>query len=158
MRHLAVDMEMLTMALESHDLESPWVLDLDSGDVIPVVSPMICGDSTTVDEVERNPSRYLHIEPIPSHESFRIMEAFAAQLSPGAARTSLLEALERRHPFRQFKAVLLAFPEVRERWFRYHDLCLNGIAEEWLKVNDVKSSPRPLPPGQKRPEGAPQGL
>ncbi len=147
MRRLAVDIDLLTEALESHDFDSAWVLDLDTGDVIPVFDPAVTGDSETSDEVERNPNRYLPIEPITSHESFGIMERFAAELAPGEAQSSLLEALQRRHPFREFKASLAEFPDLRERWFQYHDLRLKAIAEEWLEANSVKASP---PSRQKR--------
>ena len=132
-----VDPEALALALESHDPETEWVLDLRTGDVIPVTDPLVTGDTVTRDEVARDPERYLGIEPIPSHESFTLMESFAEELPSGEARDRLLEALRRKHPFREFKSVLRASPALREHWFEYHDARMLVIAERWLEENGV---------------------
>ena len=149
MRQLDIDLELLAIALESHNAESSWVLDLETGEVIPLVDPSISGETADTDEVERIPDRYLPVEPIPSHESFGIMERFAEELPHGPARSRLLDALERRHPFREFKDTLFAFPDLRERWFEYHEQRLRTLAEEWLESVGVKNSPRTPPSGQK---------
>jgi hypothetical protein len=142
-----VDPEALAIALEDHDPETEWVLDLRTGEVIPVTNPLVTGDTATRDEVAGDPERYLGIEPIPAHESFILMESFAEELRSGDARDRLLKALRRKHPFREFKAELHASPAHREQWFQYHDARMRVIAERWLEENGVKArlgaGPRP---------------
>jgi len=43
---ITVDPDALIVALESHEAETEWVLDLRTGEVIPVINPAITGDST----------------------------------------------------------------------------------------------------------------
>lgn len=40
-----VDPEALAIALEDHDPETEWVLDLRTGEVIPVTNPLVTGDA-----------------------------------------------------------------------------------------------------------------
>jgi hypothetical protein len=142
---IIIDLDALIVALESHEAETEWVLDLRTGEVIPVINPAITGDTTAQDELERDPERYLYIEPIPSREAFGIMESFAGDLPPGEARNLLLSALERRHPFREFKSALLAFPALRTQWFEYHDERMRSVAEGWLSDNEVNAELGPGP-------------
>jgi hypothetical protein len=73
------------------------------------------------------------------------MESFAAGLPPREARDLLLTALDRRHPFRDFKSALLAFSALRAQWFRYHDEHMRAIAEDWLSDNELNAEPGPGP-------------
>ncbi|MEO8054709.1 MAG: UPF0158 family protein [Acidobacteriota bacterium] len=145
--HVIIDPDSLGVALESHEAETEWVLDLRSGEVLPVIDPAISGDDTVQQELEREPQRYLYIEPIPSTQSFRIMEAFAAGLPPSEARSALIMALGQHHPFREFKAALLALPQLRAQWFAYHDAHMRTIAEQWLEDNGVNGKLRIGPSG-----------
>jgi Uncharacterised protein family (UPF0158) len=137
---ITIDPDALIVALESHEAETEWVLDLRTGEVIPVINPAITGDFTVQGELERDPERYLHIEPIPSREGFGIMGSFVADIPPGPARNRLLAALDGRHPFREFKSVLLAFPALRAQWFRYHDERMRSLAEVWLSDHELNAA------------------
>jgi len=83
-----------------------------------------------------NDERYLQIPSLGSSDGFRIMERFAA-LQDGRVREALFDALDRRRPFRSFKDALTRFPEVRERWFAYHEERLREEALAWLRVEGI---------------------
>jgi hypothetical protein len=88
--------------------------------------------------------RYLSIPSLESHEGFRIMERFALS-QEGRVREALLDALDRRHPFRSFKDALRG--EVRERWFAYHEQCLREEALDWLRSKEIDAElTTPSPP------------
>lgn len=88
------------------------------------------------DAIEREPDRFLLIDPLPSSFEFGLMADFAADLDAGAAKASLERALSGRHPFRAFKDALLDFPAVREAWFEKRN-----AAMDWLEDNGIPVDP-----------------
>jgi len=138
----------LITALEASEGEVEWYLDLTNGAVVPLFSDLVDDDPALADAVENQPDRFLPIEPIGSHEAFRIMEAFVEALPDGEPATSLASALCQRHPFRQFKDALLSWPHIREQWFRFHNARMREIAQGWLTGNEVAAqlTDRPTSP------------
>ena len=134
---MLIDAEALIVALESRDAEVEWFLDLVSGQVLPLFSEAIDDDTSFAEALDAEPDRYLLIDPIASHEAFSIMEAFVASLPPGEPSDRLASALTQRRPFRHFKDALLAWPLIREQWFRFHGSRMRQVAREWLTENDV---------------------
>jgi len=78
--------------------------------------------------------RYLPIPSLSSNEGFRIMERFAAS-QEGRVREELLDALDRRRPFRAFKDALRG--QVRDRWFAYHEQRVREEALDWLRSEEI---------------------
>ena len=113
-----------------------WYLDTETGEVL-LVTDDINDDDDLAADIEDNP-RYLAIESIPSHESFRIMEDFVATLDDPAVVRKLEHALEVRKPFRHFKDALCEFPPVREAWFKFEAAAHVRIAEEWCDANGIE--------------------
>jgi len=79
--------------------------------------------------------RYQVIDPMESHESFTIMEDFVDELPEGEGCRALGRALRLPRPFRCFKDTLVDFPDLRERWFKYHDAKMLEYAQAWLDEN-----------------------
>ena len=76
------------------------------------------------------------------------MERFAGSQTNDRVRDALFDALDRRRPFRSFKDVLAAFPEVRDRWYVYHEDWLREEALAWLKSEGIDAElTRPEIPG-----------
>ena len=71
-----------------------------------------------IDKVEENPEEYILVEPMPSYESFKVMERFANRLEVGDVKTEAIRALNMRKPFRNFKDVVES-SEYRQDWFDY---------------------------------------
>jgi hypothetical protein len=136
---MLVNADELITALEASEGEVEWYLDLTNGAVVPLFSDLVDDDPDLADAVEHQPERFLPIAPIESHEAFRIMEAFVAALPAGEPTTRLASALAQRHPFRQFKEALLAWPHIREQWFRFHHARMRDLAQDWLTGNEVEA-------------------
>jgi hypothetical protein len=139
----------LLEAFESGDGMIAWFLDGQTGELIPLMEFDEIEEEKeirrAIDEDEEG--RYLPVPSIESHEGFRIMEDFADAQDDGRVRGALIDALERRRPFRSFKDALMAFPEVRDRWFAYHQEQMREHAVDWLKIEGIDAElTRPVPP------------
>ena len=111
-----------------------WCLDTETGEVLLVTND---AEDDPPEGIEDN-LRYLAIEPISSHESFRIMKAFVAALDDPAVVQKPEHALEIRKPFRRFKDALCEVPPVREAWFKFEAAAHVRIAEEWCDANGIE--------------------
>ena len=69
-------------------------------------------------EIDENYHLMLKIEPPSSNESFVIMEKFVDKIHEKNLRTALINALNRRKPFANFK-YLIDNSDVREDWFKH---------------------------------------
>lgn len=143
MSRIRIDLDQLGVALSDHDSE--WVLDTQTGDLLIAdwlrdsewreMGIEIGGDDPGDDPLEGD--RFIMVEFIGSNEGFRWMEDFALDQEHERVRKTLLNALDRPRPFRQFKDALNAFPEVRGAWHRYEDARLKASARAWLANHDV---------------------
>lgn len=116
-------------------LEGGSYLDTETGNILLV------GDGA--DEVPENieeDSRYLWIEPIDSHESYRIMEDFIATVDDPSAAARLSQAIEGAKPFRRFKDALHDFPLLREAWFAFENAAHIRFAETWCEENGIDAN------------------
>lgn len=147
MAKIRIDWGDLEMAFDSGDGTDNWYLDRQTGDVIWL------SDDSGIEELEEirerieadeEENRFIPIPSLSSHEGFRIMEDFAARQEDARVRDALFDALDRRRPFRSFKDALTAFPEVRERWFEYHEERLREEALSWLRSEEIDAELVPL--------------
>jgi hypothetical protein len=139
---LKIDFDEFQMAIEGFDtLGEPMshFLDTETGEVL-----VLCRHWEDYDELcERIDGdlgeRYRRIEPLESHESFRIMEDFAASLPDSAIKSRLFDALSRNKPFRHFKDIVHSDPALRDRWFQFRDEAHEQYLREWLRENEVEA-------------------
>ena len=149
MAKIRIDIDQLTTALTDHD--SVWVLDLQTGQVLMeewVRDPGLrddigldvpgedAGEEDLDDFDPLESARFIAVESIESHESFRWMERFAAA-QEDRVRERLMDALDRPRPFRRFRDALAAFPAVEDAWYRYEDERLREEAESWLRSLEI---------------------
>jgi predicted nucleotidyltransferase len=120
----AVDLALLCQALEDHSGYGAWFLDPESGDVLYW--------SHDADEACPEDAGALFVDPVPSREAYGDMEDFTASLGDGRAAELLGRALNGRGAFRRFKDTLFEFPELRDVWFRFHDVRMRRRAIVWL--------------------------
>jgi hypothetical protein len=178
MAKIRIDEGELLMAFDSGDGTDHWYLDRQTGEVIFLGDDFGFDLEDDEDEAEDEEDaededdaeagwedeeralrraisrdeegrRYLPVPSLGSHEGFRIMERFAAS-QDGRVREALFDALDRRRPFRSFKDALMAFPDVRERWFAYHEERLREEALAWLESEGIDAelvSPAAEPEG-----------
>jgi len=82
-----------------------------------------------LNELEENWDKYLEIERMESYESFKIMAGFAESVDNRELRDSLINALNRKHPFQNFKWIIDNSGPYRQKWFDFK----NQRLIEWVK-------------------------
>ncbi len=143
MGRLSIDTEMIMMALDDHT-GAEHFLDLETGEVERISSDPTEEDEEIIEQIENNPERYRRIDPIESSQAFEAMEDYVSSLPESDAKSTLSRALSRSHPFRNFKDALLSFPDIREKWFRYHGETYKEFAISWLEEEGVEGDLRPV--------------
>jgi hypothetical protein len=122
-----VDFADLAEALDDHSYEHSWWLDPETGEVV-------FWSDYFQEQGEPDPeTRGLRpIDPIPSHQGYEDMQDFIERIRDPQARDRLDRAIQGRGAFRRFKDALFDFPDLREAWFRFHDVRVERRAIEWL--------------------------
>ncbi len=69
--------------------------------------------------VEQSPDDYIQIEKPSSRESFEFMESFVDKVGDSRIQNKLIEALNKRKPFRNFRNVVDYYEPVRQAWFKH---------------------------------------
>jgi len=88
-------------------------------------------------KIRKNPNNFITIDPPSSSESFEIMAEFAESLEDGKLRDELIQALNKRKPFREFKFVIDNSGDFRQKWFDFKSTKLQERVEDELRyVND----------------------
>ncbi len=121
----AVDLDALGQALEDHSDFIQWFIDTATGEVLPWADDM--------DEATPEANGAIAVDPVPSHEAYEDLRDFAARVPDRRAADLLARAIEGRGAFRRFKDTLFEFPDLRETWFRFHDVRMRRRAIEWLQ-------------------------
>lgn len=83
---------------------------------------------------------YFEIDPMNSTQSFQVMEEFAEQLMENKVlRVELLDALNRKKPFREFKFVIDNSGKYREQWFGFRlEKTMNWIKKQIADLNRLE--------------------
>jgi hypothetical protein len=106
---------------------SSHYIDLIKGEV---VSPDV-DDDITYEDVE-NSERYFCVEPITSDEGYEIMQDFVASIESDEIRDHLIDTLERKKPFRNFKDAITEYPDIETQFYEYKDNRLKDILRDQL--------------------------
>ena len=120
-----VDLGALAEALEDHSDFLSWFIDPVTGEVLPWSE-----DMEDVPDPEKSAAYY--IEPLPSFEAYSDMRDFVERVPDRRASDLLGRAIEGRGAFRRFKDTLYEFPDLRETWFKFHDVRMRRRAIDWL--------------------------
>lgn len=126
--------------LEDHSGVHTGYLDKKTGEVLIVFDDYDEPEQQELlDQMEQDPDRYTTVEPIGSHEGFRIMENFVASLPEGEHRTLLSKVLSWKKPFSNFRSALDDMGPVRQQWFDYHQEQLRRLAADWLEFHEIEA-------------------
>ncbi len=90
-----------------------------------------------LNELEEHWDKYIEIERMESHESFEIMADFANSADSRELRNSLINALNKKHPFQNFKWVVDNSGPYRQKWFNFKNQCLIEWVEK--KLDEINS-------------------
>jgi len=118
---------------------NPHYIDLVKEEV---VSPDL-DDDIGYEDVE-NKERYFCIEPITSNEGYEIMQDFTASIESDEIRDRLIDALEQKKPFRNFKDTITEYPDIENRFHKYKDnrlkdILRNQLAEYGYELEEQRS-------------------
>jgi len=91
-------------------------------------------EEDTAQEAIDNPDKYVAIEQLPPWESFKIMEAFTEAVEDKGLQLRLVQALERKKPFANFKNII-DNSSVRQNWFEFRDEAHPVMAKQWIEEN-----------------------
>lgn len=156
LRPLPVNLDELAIALTSRFGEYGYYFDLQTGEILflPQGLEDYVGASeselamafdfgvpemvTEALQVINVPLRFVFIWPLPSWQSYNLMEDFIYTLPPGRLRTQLERAISKRKPFRRFKDVLLNYPEERQAWFDFQNEQQYQWARDWLAEHGIR--------------------
>jgi hypothetical protein len=91
-----------------------------------------------MNELEENWDSYFAIEKMESHESFEIMADFAESVDNRELRDNLIRALDKKHPFRNFKWVVDNSGPYRQKWFDFKKQKLIEWVNNQIEVKDFE--------------------
>lgn len=118
----------IAYALEDHAFGNRWFFDFDEQSTVPEIPETDCYPETG--------HKVLVIDPIPSRDSFQIMEDFVDVVTDKADQEKLYVALSQRHPFSSFND-MLHYTNQRENWFAYKNERMKEVVEEWMEEYGV---------------------
>ena len=90
-----------------------------------------------LNELDENWGNYLEIEQMESHESFEIMVEFAEDVDSKELHDALINALNRKHPFQNFKWVIDNSGPYRQKWFDFKARSLKDWVIAQLDGSDI---------------------
>lgn len=90
-----------------------------------------------LNELDENWGNYLEIEQMESHESFEIMVEFAEDVDSKELHDALINALNRKHPFQNFKWVIDNSGPYRQKWFDFKTQSLKDWVIAQLDSSDI---------------------
>ncbi|WP_121356882.1 UPF0158 family protein [Flavisolibacter nicotianae] len=87
-----------------------------------------------IQAIRKEREKYLEIEGMEPHESFRVMEDFISTLNDLPLKDRLLRAIDQKKPFAHFKAQIDGAGVYRERWFQFRDRKMREWVGEQMEV------------------------
>lgn len=85
--------------------------------------------ATEIDELENNFDNYFEIDQLESGDTFRIMQQFTDTLKDtNQLKEKLIDALQNKKPFRQFKFIIDNSRAYRQNWFDFKSRKI----QEWV--------------------------
>jgi hypothetical protein len=100
---------------------------------VPDIDEFPDGEEFFEDEFEKlnnDTVDFVEIEAMPSHEAFKVMEAFTFQLDDNQLKFKLENILSGRKPFHHFKIAIDHSGDYRELWFEFRSQSLR----EWITM------------------------
>jgi Uncharacterised protein family (UPF0158) len=133
-----LDVDELIAAME--DQNATWFFDKQKGELVfdhPDLDEKM-REMMDIDQLEENPERFVKVERVHPSDGFHIMQDFVETVTDEKIAEALNTALEKRHPFRQFKDTLHNYSDELTRWYAYHEARLKEVAEAWIEAEGLE--------------------
>ncbi len=90
------------------------------------------------EKLDEDFTSYFEIEPLESRDSFEIMAAFTEQLKGDERlKNKLINALEKKHPFRNFKLIIDYSGPYRQQWFDFKNAKMIKWVQDKLNLGGL---------------------
>jgi hypothetical protein len=139
---LPINMRELCWGLDDSSLAIDRYVDLETGNIVEQIEfddiyldengEEVELEDPVLEMIEDNPERFAYIDPLPSFESYKHMEAFIPTVQDIHLKEMLAVAIDGKGAFRRFKDVLCRYPEEEYRWLRFKEQKMTEVAMEFL--------------------------
>ncbi|MFH1278513.1 MAG: UPF0158 family protein [Candidatus Eisenbacteria bacterium] len=139
-RHVRVRYDQIRRAYDQGSAEARYFLDVETGETIAVFVELIerGGNQEDARRIASGVNvRYFLVPHKASRDGYAEMEDFIGTVEDRHLRTSLLEALEGKSPFRRFRDILVSYPPEEERWLRERDRRIHDEIDDWLRKHEI---------------------
>jgi hypothetical protein len=90
------------------------------------------------DDIVAAPQRWVEVLPLPVTERKELRWRFVDQeIADAHLRLRLFEALDGKHPFIRFEALLRDRPLLLDRWFAFRGASLHPLVRTWLSALNI---------------------
>ena len=137
MKKIETNFQELKDAFESRFDEAGFFLDIQTGEIIFIVDDDFADNKYDKDEIYDNSDRYYEIGPIDSADSYKIMEDFISEVDDEKIKNELINSINKRKPFRNFKDNLKKYPDIEKKYFQFFDIKLEEEVRDWIKNNNL---------------------
>ena len=134
MKKLKVNMDMLMWAFEDASGCPEYFLNTETGELFPEDELPGWGK----EEKDPGNSSLVSVPGANPAEGFRDMEDFVFDIENPACRSALGRALGGQGSFSRFRDALSAYPEERERWFKFKKDRVRSRVLEWLSPLSIE--------------------
>ncbi|MFZ4797937.1 MAG: UPF0158 family protein [Bacteroidia bacterium] len=141
---ITITSEQVTEIVDQHQVGFLCYLHKVTGELlsVPDMDKFFGMDTEAFDEdlekLENNIIDYIEIKPPTSRQSFKIMESFVAQLDEeNKLKNKLLNALDKKKPFREFNYVIENEFEFRQDWFAFRTEKLKQLINQELEEGNL---------------------
>lgn len=93
--------------------------------------------ATELAKLAAAPEAYIEFKPLPGREGFKIMENFIELMGEGEVKDLLIDALNRKGPFYNFRYILNSNPDVRTQFDDYKLLCIVEMVKRTIKGHQL---------------------
>lgn len=93
-----------------------------------------------INEIEENWENYIEFDAMTSDDSFRVMADFIDTVDNSKLQQRLVDALNRRKPFQNFKWIIDNSGKYRQQWFDYKNIrYIEWVADQLEAINRSSS-------------------
>ncbi|WP_044206791.1 UPF0158 family protein [Flammeovirga sp. OC4] len=134
--------EQLKEIAEEHEIGMQCYFHFKTGELIsiPDMEDFYDGDfedwEDDIKKVEENEDDYYLFKKKGSRDSYRDMEAFVETVDDAKLQDELVEALNKKGPFRNFKWVIDNSGEYRNKWFKFQEQQRVEYVREEVEMNE----------------------
>ncbi len=143
MKRVPIDWARLALAFDARAGASENFLDTATGEIITMRFAQMWEDDIRKIRARigaDDAGRYRAIPPLDARVALRAMADFARAVLDARLRRALLNAVQGRRAFDEFKEVLQTNAPERARWYAFKDARTRERIRKWMEENGIEAS------------------